>query len=479
MDAKPFSITDYAWPAFMARTPFVHQKITVTFLLKNKRALVLNDMGTGKTLSALWAADILMVAGKIRRVLVISPLSTMRSVWFNEVKLNMPHRTVAIAHGNPQIRQATLTGQYDFTIINHDGIKSEELTIIAQQFDIIIIDELTAFSANSQRTKVMRNIADHQSRRIKDKTKNPRRINDGGVWGLTGDMTPNTPVQAFYQCQIVVPESKWLPPWMGQFRDACMVKINDAVSIPKPEAPQIVAMVAQPAIRFTREQCLDLPETTYQTLETELTTEQLQYYKIMRDKALIEDTTNISAANAAVKLNKLMQISAGAVKNDDGEIVEIGCKPRMDQLEELFLQTPQRKLVVFAVFRASIEMIVREMRARGYKIDCIHGDVNQNKRAELIGLFQSGELEILVLQPQSSAHGITLTASSTIVWFSLVPSGELFHQGNARIVRAGQTRKTFIYMFVSTKAEKHMSQILQRKGDLSKEILNLFVDHQF
>lgn len=477
MDApvKTFSIADYTWPAFMSRVPFAHQKITVGFLLKNKRALVLNDMGTGKTLSALWAADILMTAGKIRRVLVISPLSTMRSVWFNEVSLNMPHRSVIIAHGNAQIRDAALKSQHNFVIMNHDGIKAEEATIIAQQFDIIVIDELTAFSANSARTKAMTRIADHQDRAV-----NRLRKGDGGVWGMTGDMTPNNPVQAFYQCKIVVPHSKWLPKWMGQFRDACMMKINDMVSVPKPEAPQIVAMVAQPAIRFTREQCLDLPETTYQTLDTELTSEQIRYYAIMREKALIEEgSESITAANAAVKLNKLMQISAGAVKNDDGEIVEIGCQPRMDALEELFLQTPQRKLVVFAVFRASIEMIVREMRSRGYSIDCIHGDVNQNKRAELIGRFQAGDLEILVLQPQSSAHGITLTAASTVVWFSLVPSGELFHQGNARIVRAGQTRTTFIYMFVSTKAERHVSQILQRKGDLSKEILQLFVDHQF
>jgi uncharacterized DUF497 family protein len=81
------------------------------------------------------------------------------------------------------------------------------------------------------------------------------------------------------------------------------------------------------------------------------------------------------------------------------------------------------------------------------------------------------------LQPQSTAHGITLTAASTIVWFSLIPSNELTQQGNARIIRAGQTRKTLIIMFASTKAEKHIAKILERKGDISRETLKLFIDH--
>jgi SNF2 family DNA or RNA helicase len=259
-----------------------------------------------------------------------------------------------------------------------------------------------------------------------------------------------------------------------------MLQINEMVSVPKPEAAHIVAMCAQPAIRFRRDQCLDLPDTTYQSFEIPLTPEQSQYYDAMRKSALIEsDSGSISAVNAAVKLNKLLQISAGAVKNDAGTVVEIGCKDRLDMLFELFEQTPQKKLVVFATYRATIEMLVREATKRGVKVASIHGDVPQNLRATFIERFQNGDLEMLVLQPQSSAHGITLTASSTIVWFSLIPSNELFQQGNARIVRAGQHLKTFIYMFVSTRAEKHVANILQTKGDMSKEVQRMFEQRDF
>jgi SNF2 family DNA or RNA helicase len=423
-------------------------------------------MGTGKTLAALWACDMLMIAKKIRRVLVITPVSTMRSVWFNELRMNLPHRTVAIAHhGQRAMRIQALKSQAQFVIINHDGVRILEDELINEQFDVIIIDELTAFKSHkSERSKAMERIA-----------KRAR-----GVWGMTGELTPNSPEEAFWPCKIVNPGNEHLPKYFGQFQDACMIKINELVSIPKPEAPHIVAMVCQPAIRFRRDQCVDLPDTTYQTLEIPLTPEQQEHYAVMRKAAVIETGSGtITAVNKAVLLNKLLQISAGAVKNDEGNVIEIGCKDRMDALFDIFEATPQRKLVVFATYRASIEMIVREMGKRDVRCAAIHGDVGMGVRASHIDRFQNGDLQMLVLQPQSSAHGITLTAANTIVWFSLIPSNEYFQQGNARIIRIGQTRKTLIYMFASTLAEKHVGRILRTKGDMSKEVQRMFEEQDF
>lgn len=470
-----FSIAEYAWPAFAGRKPFLHQKHTVKFFLDHKRAFCLNDMGTGKTLAAIWACDILLSAKKIRKVLIIGPLSTMKSVWWNELMMNVPQRVAAIAHGKGRIHriQTIKDPCVQFVIINHDGIKSVEDEIVEEQFDIIIIDEVTAFKANSDRTKCMERIAKAQ-----DVSNNRQRMRDGGLWSMTGEITPNAPTEAFYPARITNPYNKWLPRYYGQFRDACMVQINEMVWIAKQEAPQIVAMCCQPAIRFTRDECLDLPETIYQTMETELSAAQKEWYSKMKREALVEsESGSVSAVNAAVKLNKLLQISAGAVKNDVGDVVEIGCEERLQQLWEVYDETPQKKLVIFATYRATIEMLMRELAKKGIRAACIHGDVAQNLRASHIQDFQTGSLQVLVLQPQSSAHGITLTASSTIVWFSLIPSNELFQQGNARIVRAGQTRKTLIIMFVSTPAEKHIAKILENKGNMSAEVLRLFADH--
>jgi len=464
-----FSIADYTWPAFQGRKPFEHQKHTVMFVLKHKSALVLNDMGTGKTLAVIWAADILLIAQKIRKVLIVSPLSTVKSVWLNELFMNLPQRRAVIAHGDRVKRVQAIKSFVEFVIINHDGIKIVEDEIIAQQFDLIIIDELTAFkSHSSDRSKCMKRIADNAHSR------------GAGVWGMTGELTPNSPIEAYYPCKIVVPKNQYLPRYFGQFRDACMTQINDVLWVPKVEAPQIVAMCAQPAIRFTRDQCLDLPDTMYQTMEVPITEEQQFYYEKMRKEFTMDtESGTITARNSAILLNKLLQISAGAVKNNDGNVVEIGCASRVSQLMAIFQETPQKKLVVFATYRATIEMLMRELLKRNVHAACIHGDVPQNMRASHIDNFQKGPLQVLVLQPQSSAHGITLTASSTIVWFSLIPSNELFQQGNARIIRAGQIRKTMIYMFATTKAEKHVAKILERKGNMSDEIQKLFVEQDF
>ena len=457
-----FTIDSYNWPASPGVTPFDNQRATAAFLIANKRAYVLNEMGTGKTLSALWACDILMCASKIRRVLIISPLSTVTAVWLNELRTHMPHRRAAVAHGTSAVRHAIVSNPaYEFVIINHDGIKIVEDEIIRQRFDVIIIDELTAYKANSDRTKCMIKIS-----------KSAR-----AVWGMTGDLTPNAPTEAFYPCKIVNPNNEFLPKYFGQFRDACMMQINEMTWRPKPIAPHVVAMVAQPAIRFTRAQCLDLPPTTYQYLETPISAEQKRIYEELKKRAyLLTDSGDISAVNAGVMLNKLMQISAGAVKNDDGQIIEIGCAERIAALIDIYEQTSQRKLVVFATFRATIAMLHRELSQRGILTETIHGDVSQNARSLHIDRFQRGDLNVLVLQPQSSAHGITLVAASTVVWFSLIPSNELFEQGNARIIRAGQSRNTQIIMFQSTPAEKHVADILKRKGDMSKETLRMFKD---
>ena len=153
----PFDVDSYDWPAFGGRKPFLHQKHTTKFVLEHRNCFVLNDMGTGKTLAVLWALDILFKAKKIRKVIVIGPLSTLKIVWLNEVFLNMPHRRAGVAHGNAKIRRSVLTDPCtEIVIMNHDGIKYEEETILRERPDLIIIDEVTAYKANSDRTKCMK-----------------------------------------------------------------------------------------------------------------------------------------------------------------------------------------------------------------------------------------------------------------------------------------------------------------------------------
>lgn len=454
------NLPEYNWPIRGGLKPFEHQMHTTWFVLKYKRCFVLNEMGTGKTLSILWALDILFRSKKIRRALVVSPLSTIRLVWANEIFFNMPHRKYAVCHGSRHQRIQALRNPAEIVIINHDGIKTVFDELDAESFDVIVIDELTAFKSHAtERTKAMIKLA----KRAK------------AVWGLTGEPTPNSPIEAFSQAKIVNPTNPALPRYFTQYREMTMTKINEFVWLPKFEAPKVVSRVLTPAIRYKRDECMDLPPTTYQTLEVGLSEQQQEAYAKMKKHMLLEyQSGKVTAVNAAVALNKLLQISAGSVRMDDGTTLQINCKPRLDALHDIFEQTPQKKLIIFATYTASIRMLVEYAAKNGIQAQPFYGDVNPAHRLQFVDQFQNGKLNWLVMQPQSSAHGLTLVASSTITWFSLIASNEYYNQANARIVRPGQKLNTLIARFVSTPAEKHMADILDRKDKLSSAVLELF-----
>lgn len=460
------SYLTYDWPAHVkiqATAPMAHQRLTVEFFIMNKRCFCFNDMGTGKTLSALWAFDLLMRMGKVRRILIVGPLISLRSVWAKEIFENIPYLNYGIAHGTKTHRKNIIHSHADIVIINHDAVVGMMDEIVKAKFDIVCIDELTAFKTHdSDRTRFMTTIA-HSVK---------------AVWGLTGDPTPNSPVEAYAQAKLVNPKNPMLPRYFTQYRDMTMTRLSEYMYVPKPEAPNIVASILQPAIRFTREQCIDLPPTTYVDQEIELSPEQATMYKKVKEELYFEHSKGeIVAANAAVALSKLLQISAGAVKTSDGEPIFLDNGPRMKALFSIFEQTPQKKLVVFVTYRASMIQLMEKITAKGIKCDMINGDVPHNRRASIINDFQNGDLSIILLQPQSTAHAITLVQANTVLWFSMIPSNELYSQGIARVVRTGQKLKTLIIRFVASKAEEHLAKMLDRKGNLSGEILQLFENH--
>jgi SNF2 family DNA or RNA helicase len=452
----------YPFPIKSGHTPFLHQIKTTEFLLWNKRSYVFNEMGTGKTLSALWAADFLIINEKIRRVLIVCPLSTMRAAWGRDILFNLPHRKFAIAHGPKDIRAKIIRGTAELVIINHDGLKIVEDHITNAGFDLMIVDELTAFkNYSTDRTKVACRIANRMK----------------AVWGLTGAPTPNGPVEAYGQAKVVNPTNPFLPRFFTQFRDRVLERVNAFVWIPKHDANQLVHKILQPAIRYTRDECLDLPPCTKEVRLIEMTQEQKVAYETMRQRLLIEHKDGtITAANAAIKLLKLMQIAAGAVKDDDGNVITYNASSRMSELYDILEATPQRKLVIFAAFRAVVENINEFFLSKKVKSAIIYGSVDHKERARHIEAFQDGDLEVLVIQPQAAAHGITLTAASTVVWQSMVPSNEIYGQANDRIARIGQSRNQLIIHLIGCQAENHMLRLLERKQANSTDLLNSFSD---
>lgn len=456
---------NYMWPMKnKEHKPFIHQIETTEFLLENKRAFLLSDMGTGKTLSALWASDILMIEKKIKRVLIVTPLSTMQIVWGKEIFENFPHRTFCVAHGTREYRIQALNAKADYIIINHDGVTMLYDEIIKSGFDLIIIDELTAFKNNtSNRTKAMKKVTAKKTQ---------------PVWGLTGEPTPNGPSEAFGQAKVVNPFNPFLPKYFKEFQFKVEYCVSEYLWFPTSNANNEVFKILQPAIRYERDKCIDIPPCVKELIEIPMTSQQTDLYNQMKRELMIEyEQGIITAANAGVKILKLLQISSGAVKDDNGGVMLIDDKHRMDYIEQTIDEMGKRKkIIIFCAFRAAIAKLHDYLEKRKLKVNDIHGSVQQNDRAKIIREFQDGDTNVLIIQPQSCAHGVTLTAANVSLWQSLMASGEVFNQANARITRIGQDRKQYIKLPYSNPTEKRLISILDGKDIFSRSVLSLFSD---
>lgn len=447
---------DYEWPGMY--TPFKHQVATASFLSLHKRAFCFNEAGTGKTSSVIWAADYLMRQGAIKRVLVICPLSIMYSAWQADIFKTAMHRSVAVAYGDAERRKKIINGVYEFVIINFDGVGIIADEISKLGFDLIVVDEANAYkTTTTKRFKVLAKL-------MKPSTK---------LWMLTGTPASQSPLDAFGLAKLVAPNN--VPKYFTAWRDKVMHQVTRFKYVPKPTSKQDVFNALQPAIRFEKAQCLDLPDVTYQTRIVPLTQQVNRYYKAIKSQMLIEAAgEQISAVNAAAKLTKLLQISGGAVYTDTREVVEFDVSPRINALMEVLDQT-EHKVIIFVPFRHTIELIAKHLQGEGVTNEIISGDVGAKERSNIIERFQSTEFpRVLIIQPQAASHGVTLTAADTIVFWSPVMSVETYLQCVARIDRYGQQNKMTVVHLQGSEVERKMYEMLQGKVDSHEKLVDLY-----
>jgi SNF2 family DNA or RNA helicase len=446
----------YNWPG--QYKPFDHQKTTAAFLTLNRRAFCLNEQGTGKTGSVIWAADYLMKAGKIKRVLVICPLSIMDAAWKADLFKFAMHRTVDIAHGAKDKRKRVIEGDAEFVIINFDGVEIIRDDIEAGGFDLIVVDEANAYkNAQTKRWKTLNSL-------VKP---------DTWLWMLTGTPAAQSPLDAFGLAKLVNPEG--VPRFFSSFRDMVMVKINQFKWIPKENAVNTVFNALQPAIRFTKDECLDLPEMTYVKREVELTPQQKKYYTLLKNRMIMQAAgEEVTSVNAAVNMNKLLQLSCGAVYSDTGEVVEFDIKNRYKVLREVIDESSQ-KVLVFVPFKHVISILHDKLNAEGIPTEVISGDVSAKNRTDIFKRFQETDTpRVLVIQPQSAAHGVTLTAANTVVWWGPTSSLETYAQANARVHRSGQRHPSTVVQLAGSAVEKHVYAMLDNKQDVHSRVVELY-----
>jgi len=452
------NLSEYEWPRPPGFTPFAHQKVTAEFLANQRKAFCFNEQGTGKTASVIWAVDYLMKLGLVKRVLVICPLSIMKPSWQVDLFKFAIHRTVAIAHGSAKKRKEIVDAGAEFVVVNFDGVGIIKKQIMDGGFDLIVVDEASAYkNAQTVRWKDLRDL----TRAIK------------GLWMLTGTPAAQSPVDAYGLAKLVNPSG--VPMFFGQFRDKVMNKVSMYRWVPRPDASQTVHTILQPAIRFEKKQCLDLPPVTFTEREAPMTPQQKSFYKRLKDEMLIEAAgEEVSAVNAAVKINKLLQIACGSVYTDNGEVVDFDVSNRLNVVQEV-VDESSNKVLIFVPFTHSIEVLAKHLTKNGITCDVINGAVSVNRRSDIVQRFQSQpNPKVLVIQPMAASHGLTLTAADTIIWYAPCTSVETYLQANARIDRPGQVNPMTIVHITGSQVETRMYSLLRGNIANHQQVIDLY-----
>jgi SNF2 family DNA or RNA helicase len=438
----------YNWPGRFP--PFAAQREAAAFLSMRSRAFNLSEIGTGKSLAALWAYDYLRSTKQARKALVIAPLSILERTWADEIFNHFPHLNYQVLHGSRDRRLKLLNLPADVYIINHDGVEIVSDALAKRpDIDLIIIDEVSqvARNANTDRWRALNTVINKQ---------HPR-----AAWGMTGTPTPNAPTDAWAQCRLLVPTT--VPPYFGRFKEQVMRQVNTFLWVPRDNATEVVREAMQPAIRFSRDECVDLPPCLFETRHIELTPEQAKAYKEMLNTMRAEvDAGEVLAVNEAVKMSKLVQIACGSVRDVNGEDVLIPSQNRINELKNIIAESAG-KVIVFVPFVSSVRLVAEALE-KYTTVEYIYGGVSKHERDRILGAFQKSDTpRVLVAQPVTLSHGLTLTAANTIVWFAPTTSNDTFQQANGRITRSPQKNNQFIIQLEGTPVERRIYDRLQNK----------------
>lgn len=441
----------YTWPGKF--TSLDHQQDTAALLTLHKRAFVLNETGTMKTASALWAADYLMNLGLVHRVLIVAKLSTLERVWLEEIFNVLMHRSAVILHDTLEKRLEKLARPTDFYIINHEGVElvANELRQ-RKDIDLIIYDEASELrNAGTNKWKAMNALL------------YPRGIpSHHRFWPMTATPCPNAPTDAWALTKLVNPARA--PSHFNAWKRMTMLQVSTYKWVPKKESYAMAYNAMQPAVRYRKQDCLQLPPLVTEERDVPMSKDQVKAYEAMRLRLVLElggdpstlvnspeaaravieagiQAGAITAVNAADKINKLRQILCGAIKHPDtGIYTAIDHKPRLKVLLEC-IQEATAKVIVVVPFKGILQILEKEV-GEHYSCAVLNGDVTPKRRNEIITAFKHNEdPRVLLCHPKVMAHGLNLTEADMTIFYAPIYSNDEFTQVIERFNRPGQTRK--------------------------------------
>ena len=446
----------------MRYSPHEYQSYVIDYIKTHPIAAVFLDMGLGKTSITLTAIhDLLSDSFEVRRVLVVAPLRVARETWSAEIEKweHLQDLVYSVAVGSEAERKAALLRQADIYIINRENLGwLIEESGVPFDFDMVVIDELSSFK-------------NHGTKRFKALLKVRPKVKR--IVGLTGTPASNGLMDLWAEFRIL-DMGKRLGRFIGQYRNAYFQpdKRNGMVIYsykPLPYAEEaIYNAISDITISMKANDHLRMPELVNSEYTVRLSdAEKQKYNDLKKDLVLSLGASEVTAANAASLSNKLSQMANGAIYDDSGEVVPIHDR-KLDALEDIIESMNGRPLLVAYWFRHDLDRISERLHQ-------LHIPFSTLDKPDSISRWNKGELPVALIHPASAGHGLNLqSGGSTLVWFGLTWSLELYQQTNARLWRQGQKSATVVIQHIVTKGtvDERILKALQDKDKTQSALMD-------
>lgn len=432
----------------MKYNPHDYQRYAAEFIITHPISALLLDMGLGKTSITLTAINnLLFDSFEIHKVLVVAPLRVARDTWSSEIEKweHLKNLRYSVVIGTAQERISALSTPADIYIINRENIQwLVEESGLPFDFDMAVIDELSSFK-------------NHQSKRFRAFMKSRPKLKR--IVGLTGTPAGNGLMDLFAEFKLLDMGER-LGRFIGQYRNTYFQpdKRNGMVIYsykPLPNAEQqIYDKISDITISMKASDHLKMPELISAEYTVQLSEKEKEKYdRLKKDLILSIEDNEVTAANAASLSNKLSQMANGAVYSDDESVMEIHDR-KLDALEDIIESMNGRSLLVAYWFKHDLERIRKRF------------EIREIKSSEDISDWNSGIIPVALIHPASAGHGLNLqNGGSTLVWFGLTWSLELYQQTNARLWRQGQTADTVVIQHIIAKGtiDEQIMKVLKTK----------------